>query len=205
MFVRTQLRDNAALNERRLYGKFITVPGPPAAIKAAALSKDSILISWLPPEKPNGRITHYTVYAREAGRVGKHKTYMVRPDENRPPFRGLIHEVHSLEEHQLYEFWVSATTSMGEGDATAMVNQATNARAGARIVSFGQVLHKAVKSRVFLNCIAVGNPQPRTLWIYRDRPITFSNFYEVTPDGHLNIYSNTNQFGRMFLLPRLFF
>lgn len=177
-----------------MYGKFLTVPGPPAAIKAAALSKDSILISWLPPEKPNGRITHYTVYAREAGRVGKHKTYMVRPDEGRQS-RGLTHELHSLEEHQLYEFWVSATTSMGEGDATAMINQATNERAGARIVSFGQVIHKAVKSRVILPCVVIGNPQPRTLWIYRDRPITFSNFYEVTTDGHLNIHSNANSLG----------
>lgn len=164
------------------------MPGPPAAIKAAALSKDTILISWLPPEKPNGRITHYNVYAREAGRVGKHKTYMVRPDEGQL-FKGLMHEVHSLEEHQLYEFWVSATTTMGEGDATAIISQTTNARASAKIVSFGQMIHKAVQCRVFLPCIAIGNPQPRTLWIYRDRPITFSNFYEVTTDGHLNIHS----------------
>lgn len=122
---------------------------------------------------------------------------MVRPDEGQFS-SGLTHEVHSLEEHQLYEFWVSATTSMGEGDATVMVNQATNGRAGARIVSFSQVLHKAIKSRVYLPCLAIGNPQPRTLWIYRDRPITFSNFYEVTPEGHLNIHSKLNPF-----LPKL--
>lgn len=180
------------------------VPGPPAAIKAAALSKDAILVSWLPPEKPNGRITHYSVYAREAGRVGKHKTYMVRGDGGLLS-RGLTHEVHSLNEHQLYEFWVSATTSMGEGDASPMVNQATNPRAGARIISFGQVVQKAVKSRVFLPCVAVGNPPPRTLWIYRDRPITFSTFYEVTPDGHLNIHSKPDPVCVNFIkLPRLF-
>lgn len=116
---------------------------------------------------------------------------MVRPDKEQFS-SGLTHEVHSLKENQLYEFWISATTSMGEGDATPMINQATNAKAGAKIISFGQNIHKAVKSRVFLPCVAVGNPQPRTLWIYRDRPITFSNFYEVTPNGHLNIHSKPN-------------
>lgn len=49
------------------------VPDAPAAIKAAALTADSILISWLPPRNRNGIITHYTVYSREAGRKGQAK------------------------------------------------------------------------------------------------------------------------------------
>lgn len=36
---------------------------------------------------------------------------------------------------------------------------------------------------------AVGNPTPRARWITRDRPVTFSPFYEVTNDGHLKIHS----------------
>lgn len=50
------------------------VPDSPAAIKAAALTADSILISWLPPQNRNGIISHYTVYAREAGRKGQTKS-----------------------------------------------------------------------------------------------------------------------------------
>lgn len=50
------------------------VPDAPAAIKAAALTADSILISWLPPKNRNGIISHYTVYAREAGRKGQTKS-----------------------------------------------------------------------------------------------------------------------------------
>lgn len=49
------------------------VPDAPANIKAAALTADSILISWLPPQNRNGQITHYTVYSREAGRKGQPK------------------------------------------------------------------------------------------------------------------------------------
>ncbi|MPC89641.1 hypothetical protein E2C01_084595 [Portunus trituberculatus] len=32
------------------------------------MSADSILVSWLPPERPNGIITQYTVYYKEHGK-----------------------------------------------------------------------------------------------------------------------------------------
>lgn len=35
----------------------------------------------------------------------------------------------------------------------------------------------------------MGNPTPRARWITRDRPVTFSPFYEVTNEGHLKIHS----------------
>lgn len=164
------------------------VPGPPANIKAAALTGESILISWLSPNKPNGQITHYTVYNREAGRIGKHISYNVRL-EDIAHYQGLTYEVRNLHEHQLYEFWVSATTSTGEGETTAIVAQATNSRAPSRIASFSQFLYKPIKSEILLPCLAVGNPTPRTRWIYRDKPITFSSFHEIRNDGYLIIHS----------------
>ncbi|XP_071054820.1 cell adhesion molecule Dscam2 [Onthophagus taurus] len=170
------------------------VPGPPANIKAAALTGESILVSWLPPTKPNGKINHYTVYAREAGRVGKHTSYALRMEDN-PYTHGLMFEVRNLVEDKLYEFWVSATTSIGEGEPTSIVAQAAKSRAPSRIASFSQTLQKAVKTKVLLPCHAVGNPTPRTRWIHRDRPITFSPYYEVTSDGHLSIHSADQSLG----------
>lgn len=46
----------------------ISVPSAPEQIKALAYSSDTVLVSWLPPLHPNGIISHYTVYYREAGR-----------------------------------------------------------------------------------------------------------------------------------------
>ncbi|KAH8382248.1 hypothetical protein KR009_002562, partial [Drosophila setifemur] len=161
------------------------VPDAPAAIKAAALTADSILISWLTPKNRNGIISHYTVYAREAGRKGQSKTHMVRVDENGYP---VTFEARSLAENQMYEFWVSASTSVGEGEPTSVVAQATNTRAPARIASFGQVVRKAVGTALLLECLAVGNPTPRARWLTRDRPVTFSPFYEVTNEGNLKIH-----------------
>ncbi|XP_060516116.1 cell adhesion molecule Dscam2 [Cylas formicarius] len=164
------------------------LPGAPANIKAAALTGESILVSWLPPTKRNGHIIVYTVYCREAGRVGQHKSYNIRL-EDIPEEHSLNYEVRILQEHQLYEFWVSATTKIGEGEATSIVAQATNSRAPSRIVSFSQILHQPNKSRVLLPCLAVGNPKPRTRWIHQNKPITFSTFFAVTLKGDLNIHN----------------
>lgn len=50
---------------------------------------------------------------------------MVRVDENGYP---VTFESRSLAENQMYEFWVSASTSVGEGEPTSVIAQATNTR-----------------------------------------------------------------------------
>lgn len=75
-------------------------------IKAAALTGESILVSWLSPKNPNGHISLYTIYCREAGRVGTHTSYNLRMEDITLE-HGLTYEIRSLREHQLYEFWVS--------------------------------------------------------------------------------------------------
>ena len=42
----------------------LVVPGPPAAIRALPAGPHSIVVSWLPPERPNGILEHYTLYYR---------------------------------------------------------------------------------------------------------------------------------------------
>lgn len=60
------------------------VPGPPMNIKALPLDKNSIMISWLPPNHPNGEILGYSLYMKtmEKGRqftqdfsLGSHINY----------------------------------------------------------------------------------------------------------------------------------
>lgn len=47
---------------------FFSVPDAPTSVKALVMSADSILVSWLPPDRPNGIITQYTVYFKEEGK-----------------------------------------------------------------------------------------------------------------------------------------
>lgn len=60
------------------------VPGPPSNIKALPVDKNSIMVSWLPPSKPNGEILGYALYMKtmEQGRqftqdfsLGSHVNY----------------------------------------------------------------------------------------------------------------------------------
>lgn len=65
----------------------------------------------------------------------------------------------------------------------------TNTRAPARIASFSQTIKVPVGTTITLECHAVGNPTPRARWLTRDRPVTYSPFYEVITEGHLKIHS----------------
>lgn len=162
------------------------VPDAPAGIKAAALTGDSILVSWLPPKHRNGLILHYTVYTREAGKKGQSQSHMVRVDENGNP---RLYESRGLIENQTYDYWVTASTSAGEGEPTSIATQTTTTKAPARIASFSQFIRKSIGSSLILDCNALGNPTPRARWFTRDRPVTFSPFYEIMTNGNLKIHS----------------
>ncbi|XP_044017269.1 Down syndrome cell adhesion molecule-like protein Dscam2 [Aphidius gifuensis] len=163
------------------------VPGPPAGIKALALTAESILVSWLPPFQPNGKVSQYTIYSKETG-TSRHNTHIMHEPPSSPTDT-LTMELRGLTESQLYEFWVSATTGLGEGEPTTIVTQTTNTRAPARIASFSQFLRRAVKSSVTLSCLVVGNPTPRPIWTYRSVQLSTGRQYEITAEGHLNIHA----------------
>ncbi|XP_031617665.1 Down syndrome cell adhesion molecule-like protein Dscam2 isoform X3 [Contarinia nasturtii] len=162
------------------------VPDAPAGIKSNALTGDSILVSWLPPKHRNGLILHYTVYMRETGRKGQAQNHMVRVDEDGNP---RLFESRGLIENHTYDYWVTASTSEGEGEPTSVSSVQTTTKAPARIASFSQTIRKAVGNSLILDCISVGNPTPRARWFTRDRPVTFSPFYEIMVNGNLRIHS----------------
>ncbi|XP_049839470.1 Down syndrome cell adhesion molecule-like protein Dscam2 [Schistocerca gregaria] len=136
------------------------VPGSPAAVKALTLTSDSILVSWLPPEQPNGLITQYTVYCSRKNHPSKTSSFRVGPTSSSLEIRG-------LKELEPYESWVTASTIVGEGERTKSITQAPNSRAPARISSFSQVLREALDTSVTLECTAVGNPTPNVSWQHR--------------------------------------
>ncbi|GAB6024302.1 hypothetical protein CHUAL_008994 [Chamberlinius hualienensis] len=93
------------------------VPGPPSAIKALVMSSDAILLSWRPPSSPNGLITKYTAYIRSSAKGNqKGVSHTVPPTQ-------LYYECRGLEEELHYDLWITASTSVGEGEATDVINQ----------------------------------------------------------------------------------
>lgn len=75
---------------------------------------------------------------------------MVRVDEHGYP---VTFEARNLVENQKYDFWVTASTSVGEGEPTSLVTQVTNTRAPARIASFSQTIKVPVGTSLTLECL----------------------------------------------------
>ncbi|XP_022215405.2 Down syndrome cell adhesion molecule-like protein Dscam2 isoform X3 [Drosophila obscura] len=135
------------------------VPSAPQAIKAIPASSTKIIISWLPPDLPNGDITGYTFYMSmlEGGREeGTHKRLL-------GPFVEM-HETVRTQESATYQFWLTASTKMGEGEKTQVVTVPPNNKVPARIVSFSQRIVTPWKENLELPCRKVGAPAPVTIW-----------------------------------------
>ncbi|XP_066139979.1 cell adhesion molecule Dscam2 isoform X2 [Euwallacea fornicatus] len=138
------------------------VPGAPIDIKVAAASAQSLRVSWLPPLDPNGVITKYSLYRRSTdGRqeidngkqiISSHTTAF---------------EVKNVQQHVEYQFWVTASTRVGEGQSSKVVNQVITGRIPARIISFGGNVVRPWRTSVTLNCESVGSP--RREWLKSDQ------------------------------------
>ncbi|KAK3920463.1 Down syndrome cell adhesion molecule-like protein Dscam2 [Frankliniella fusca] len=139
-------------------------PGPPADIKVVVSGPQSLLLSWLPPAEPNGALTRYTVYSRVVsgtevmGREElKHEKQTLSATQTSLEVRGLL-------QHTEYQFWVTASTRVGEGQSSHPVSQVPKARAGPRVASIGSVVWQPWRGSVALACRTVGQPEPRVSW-----------------------------------------
>lgn len=91
----------------------ILAPEAPIAIKALVMSADSILVSWRPPNQPNGVISQYTVYTKADDSE--------QPISQKVLSNQLTHEAAKLSDKRRYDFWVTASTNIGEGQASKIV------------------------------------------------------------------------------------
>lgn len=139
------------------------VPDAPERIKAVTKSDSSVIISWLPPRRPNGVVTKYTVFVRvlENGQEVKIlKDVLLAQNRH--------YEANDLSSHETYEAWVAASTRIGQGPSTSVVKLVPSASVPASIVSFGQTLSVAWRVDVKLQCLTVGQPKPTFDWRVQD-------------------------------------
>ncbi|XP_026827392.1 Down syndrome cell adhesion molecule-like protein Dscam2 isoform X8 [Ooceraea biroi] len=128
------------------------VPGSPADIKVVVSSPQALFISWLPPLDPNGVITKYILYTRLVdGGEFKH-------GKRQLPATSTNFEATDLQQHVEYQFWVTGSTRVGEGQSSRVVAQVPTNRVPARITSFGGHVVRPWQSSITLACNAVGEP-----------------------------------------------
>eukprot|EP00118_Oscarella_pearsei_P024080 m.297875 g.297875 ORF g.297875 m.297875 type:complete len:3271 (+) comp40778_c0_seq3:234-10046(+) len=97
-------------------------PGPPADVRVESTRRSSLLVSWSPPEKPNGIVTTYEVITRWANETGTPATFTVI-HRNNPTAR--FQEVFGLEHPALYGVVIRAKTISGEGAGSKIIYRRT--------------------------------------------------------------------------------
>ncbi|KAG9435295.1 Down syndrome cell adhesion molecule-like protein Dscam2 [Apis mellifera carnica] len=93
-----------------------TVPDAPERVKAVTSNEDAVVISWLPPRRPNGILTKYTVHIRVLDQGQEVKTI-----KSSLPAQNLHHEATGLKQRESYEAWVTASTKIGQGPRTPVI------------------------------------------------------------------------------------
>ncbi|XP_014244458.1 Down syndrome cell adhesion molecule-like protein Dscam2 isoform X24 [Cimex lectularius] len=162
------------------------VPDSPTAVKALAMSDESILISWKPPSQPNGIISQYTVYFKEDPDSGN----AVPKSQKMPAFQ-MTYEASGLNKDGKYEFWVTASTNIGEGQPSKSVILSPSVKVPARIASFDGKFTATYKEDVKLPCLAVGKPTPDIKWKVKGISFETNDRMQQLPEGSLLIKSVT--------------
>lgn len=97
------------------------------------------------------------------------------------------HETERLQEQATYQFWITASTKIGEGEKTNVVTVPPNNKVPARIVSFGRVIHTPWKENLSLPCKKVGLPVPSILWQQDFAPLETTSKKSIVKNGTLFI------------------
>jgi hypothetical protein len=87
-----------------------SVPDAPEKIKAVVTGEKSVIISWLPPRRPNGILTLYTIFTRILN-----KGQEIKVEKITLPAQNHHYEAKNLNPRETYEAWVTAGTKLGSG------------------------------------------------------------------------------------------
>lgn len=158
-------------------------PEAPSSIMVVPASESSVVVAWKPPIHINGLLKKYDVYVRKIYSPTKvFEKFTMSPSES-------FFEVKNLSQDYRYEFWVTASTSVGESVPSKVIAQHPGDHSvPAKIVSFGDKVVSLWKSNVSLPCRTIGRPVPNLRWYYRDKAIKGSERHHVNQDGSLDIY-----------------
>uniref|UniRef100_A0A8C7IHP4 DS cell adhesion molecule like 1 n=1 Tax=Oncorhynchus kisutch TaxID=8019 RepID=A0A8C7IHP4_ONCKI len=156
------------------------LPGPPAGIKAVPSSPSSVVVSWLPPHKPNGVIRKYTIYCSSPG------SGQPAPSEYETNPEMLFYRITHLTRGKQYLIWAAAVTTAGRGNISEKVTVEPAGKAPAKILSFGGTVTTPWMKEICLPCSSVGEPTPTFKWT-KDSEYTA---IPVTVDGQRQILSN---------------
>lgn len=98
-----------------------------------------------------------------------------------------VYETQRLQEGATYDFWLTASTNVGEGEKTKIVKVPPNNKVPARIISFSQNIVSPWKESLMLPCRKVGVPPPVTIWRQDGMPMETNARKTIAKNGTLFI------------------
>lgn len=113
----------------------------------------------------------------EGAEAGTHKRVLSPSTE--------LFETVRLKDTATYQFWVTASTRIGEGEATRTVTVSSSSVVPARIASFGGEVVSAWKQDVNLPCKRVGIPLPKAVWKINEQPLDISGRRQLNSEQTL--------------------
>ncbi|XP_037543605.1 Down syndrome cell adhesion molecule-like protein 1 homolog [Nematolebias whitei] len=163
------------------------LPGSPAGIKAVPSSPNSVVVSWLPPLKPNGVIRKYTIYCSSPG------SGQPAPSEYEANPEMLFYRITHLTRGKQYHIWAAAVTTAGRGNISSKVTVEPAGKVPAKILSFGGTVTTPWMKEVRLPCSSVGEPTPTIKWTKESEdsavPVTADSQRQVLSNGTLVLRS----------------
>ncbi|XP_034948781.1 Down syndrome cell adhesion molecule-like protein Dscam2 isoform X2 [Chelonus insularis] len=157
-----------------------TVPDVPERVKAIPSAENIVIISWLPPKRPNGILTKYTVYIRALDQGQE-----VKIIKDFLPPQSLHYEATGLKLRESYEAWVTASTKVGEGPSTTVIKLQPSSTVPAAIVSFGILVVTSWRVDVKFPCLSVGIPPPSVEWRLGDVKLQKNQRLDIGQDHTL--------------------
>lgn len=115
----------------------------------------------------------------EGAEAGTHKRILSPTTE--------LFETIRLKETSTYQFWVTASTKVGEGEATRTVTISSSNVVPAKIASFGREIVSAWKQDVILPCKRVGNPLPKAIWKINEKSLEIAGRRKLNSEATLVI------------------
>lgn len=92
-----------------------------------------------------------------------------------------------LQEGVTYDFWLTASTKIGEGEKTRVVKVPPNNKVPARIISFSRSIVSPWKESLVLPCRKVGVPSPVTIWRQEGQAMETNTRKTIAKNGTLLI------------------
>ena len=96
-------------------------------------------------------------------------------------------ETTRLQEQATYQYWVTASTIIGEGQKSELVVVTPNSKVPARIISFSQTVVTPWRETLILSCKKVGIPTPVIKWKQDNFPIEITGRKFIAKNGTLII------------------